>query len=96
MSNHDALRVATIFGAEAIGLGKELGSIRAGTLADLVVLDRNPLDDIRNTDSVRWTVVNGRVFDAHTMDELGNHPRKRGAFFFERTGGAVQRTVDLD
>ena len=48
---HDVLRVATIFGAEAIGHEKDLGSLEAGKLADLQVLDKNPLDDIRNTES---------------------------------------------
>jgi imidazolonepropionase-like amidohydrolase/Tol biopolymer transport system component len=96
MTPMQALRCGSLKGAEYIGMDRDIGSLEVGKLADFAVLDRNPLDDIRNTDSVRWTVVNGRVFDAHTMDELGNHPRKRGAFFFERTGGAVQRTVDLD
>ena len=52
MTPHDVLRVATIFGAEAIGLAKDLGSLEAGKLADLVVLDKNPLENIRNTNTI--------------------------------------------
>ncbi len=70
MPRHDVLRVATIFGAESIGLGKELGSIEAGKLADLQVLDANPLDDIRNTNTVRFVMKNGRLYDGNTLAEV--------------------------
>jgi imidazolonepropionase-like amidohydrolase len=53
MKPHDFLRVATINGAEALGFAQDLGSVEAGKLADLVALDRNPLDDIRSTTSIR-------------------------------------------
>lgn len=70
LSNQDALRAATIFGAEAIGLGKELGTIERGKLADLVVLDRNPLENIRNTNTIRFVMKNGRLYDGDTLDEV--------------------------
>jgi hypothetical protein len=70
MSNHDILRAATLSGADAIGVGAELGSIEAGKLADLQVLDRNPLADIRNTNSLRYVMKNGRLYDANTLDQV--------------------------
>ncbi len=78
MPPHDILRAATISGAEALGVGRQLGSIDVGKLADLQVLDRNPLQDIRNTHSVRYVMKNGRLYDAATLDEIGANPRKLG------------------
>ena len=75
LSEHDALRVATALGAEAIGLDGDLGSIVPGKLADLVVLEADPLDDIRNTNRIRYVMKNGRLYDGDTLDETW--PRER-------------------
>lgn len=70
MRAHDVLRVATLESAEAIGLGDEIGSIEVGKAADLIVLDENPLNDIRNTDSASYVMTNGILYDAKTLDEI--------------------------
>jgi Tol biopolymer transport system component len=54
LPDHDALRAATSSAPKASGSQRHVGSIEAGKLADLVVLDANPLDDIRNSNTVRW------------------------------------------
>ena len=70
MASHDVLRSATISGAEALGAGAQLGSIEVGKFADLQVLDQNPLTNIRNTNSVRYVMKNGRLYDAMTLEQI--------------------------
>lgn len=86
MSNYEALRAATTHGADYIGMGADLGTLEAGKLADLVVLDKNPLEDIQNSQYTLYTMVNGRLYDVQTMNEVGNYDVPRGKFFWEMDG----------
>lgn len=79
----ETLKAATINGAQYIGMGDEIGSLKVGKLADLIVLDENPLENIENTNSVRYTMVNGRLYDTETMNEIGNEPKERSQFYWE-------------
>jgi imidazolonepropionase-like amidohydrolase len=72
---HAALRAATIDSADAIGFAKDLGSLEAGKLADLLVLDANPLDDLKNTAKIAEVMKNGRLYDAATLNET--YPRQK-------------------
>jgi hypothetical protein len=70
MTNMEALRAATLNGAEALGLAQDLGSIEKGKLADLVILRNTPLDDIRNTMDIEYVMKNGELFVGDTLDEV--------------------------
>lgn len=83
MTNLEAIRAATLHGAEYLGLDKDLGSIEPGKLADLIVMENNPLENIRNSESIRYVMKNGRLYDGETMDEIGTTMRKRGKFWWE-------------
>ncbi len=83
MSPLEALHCATINPAKNLGLDDWIGSLQPGKLADLIVMDKNPLENIYNTESVHYTMVNGRLYDAETMNETGNYNRKRTRFYWE-------------
>lgn len=84
----DALKTATINGASYIGMQDQIGSLKVGKLADIIVLDKNPLEDIYNTNSVSQTMINGRLYDTDTMNEIGNYNKPRTKFYWEAAGYA--------
>src|SRR5690606_9306231 len=83
MSPLEALKTATINPAKTFGMDHQLGSLEVGKLADLIVIDGNPLQDIRVSDRVSHTMVNGRLYDANSLNEIGLRERKRAPFEFE-------------
>ncbi|ATB34705.1 TolB protein [Cystobacter fuscus] len=85
MTPMQVLRAATLSGARYLGLDKDLGSLKPGKLADLVVLEANPLEDLHQSLSIRYTMVGGRLYDAKTLDEVGAS-RKREPLYFQREG----------
>lgn len=88
MTNMEALRAGTLNGANYLGMDDQLGSLEVGKLADLIVLDKNPLENIQNSNSLIYTMINGRLYDSQTMNEVGNYNKPRGKFFWERDGYA--------
>lgn len=69
-TNLEALTAATRHGAEIIGISQDLGTLEPGKLADMVILTRNPLEDLRATKDIAWVVKNGEVFDADTLNRI--------------------------
>lgn len=84
MSPIKALETATIAPARTLGLDSQIGSIKPGKLADLIVVDGDITLDINISDKVTHTMLNGRLYDADTMNEIGNYDNKRDKFYFEK------------
>lgn len=80
MKNLDALKVATILGAKALGLDGDLGSLEKGKLADILIMDENPLENIRNSNTLTYVIKNGKVYDANTLDEVWPEEKKAETF----------------
>lgn len=69
MTNMETLRCATRYGAEAIGYAQDLGSIEPGKLADIVIFSKDPLDNIRNSTSIKYVMKNGELYDGDTLNQ---------------------------
>jgi len=84
MTPLEAIRTATINPAKTLGLDKNIGSLKVGKLADIMVVNGDVSKDIRQSDKVIYTMINGRLYDAATMNEIGNYNHKRKKFYFEK------------
>jgi hypothetical protein len=78
----EVLRAATIGSAEAIGRAQDVGSLEPGKFADLLILDADPLVDIRNTQTLRGVMKNGRLYEAATLNEVWPRERALPALWF--------------
>ena len=83
MSPMQALQAATINPARHLGLARDLGSVESGKLADLLIVDGNPLENIRVTDHIAYVVQNGRIYEGGTMTEKLTGQRKPARFYWE-------------
>ncbi len=70
LTPHETLQVITMFSAEAIGLQQDVGSLEVGKLADILVLDRNPLENIKNTNSIQYIIKNGEIYEGDTLNVI--------------------------
>ncbi len=85
LSPHETLRLATLVGAEALGLQRDLGSLEPGKLADLIVLEENPLEDIHHTTAIRYVMKNGELFEGDTLDRVWPSPRTLEGMYWWQT-----------
>lgn len=83
MSPIEALAAGTIVPAQSLGMAKDIGSLEPGKLADLVVLDKDPTADIRNSETVYRVMIGGRMYDPRTMNEDVTGNRKRAPYWWE-------------
>ncbi|MBY0245606.1 MAG: amidohydrolase family protein [Sphingobacteriaceae bacterium] len=87
MTPLNAIRSATYSGAKYLGMNKEIGSLEVGKLADLIVLEDNPLEDIKNSEKIKYVMINGRIYDSLTMNETGLTEKIRPKLWFELDKG---------
>ena len=84
MTNWQTLYAATMNGAESIGLEKQVGSLEPGKLADFVVYNTNPAENIRNSTDILYVIKNGVVYSGDTLDELWPAEKKFPPFFWKK------------
>ena len=87
ISEMEALAAGTIMGAQYLGLDRDLGSLEPGKLADLVVLNSNPLDDLTNTTDIDQVMLGGRLYDAMTLRQVAPGERPAPMLPWERGQG---------
>jgi len=87
MSPVEALKAGTITSAQSLGMGKDIGSIEVGKLADLVILSDDPSADIANSDNIEQVMIGGRLYDAKTLNEVGTGTATRQPYWWEANGG---------
>lgn len=82
MTPMEVLKCATVNGSKIIGRPAELGTLEPGKLADLVIFDKNPLDDIHNTNTIHWVMKNGELFEGDTLNQVWPEQKKLEPLWF--------------
>jgi imidazolonepropionase-like amidohydrolase len=85
MSPLQAIKAATIDPARYMGMARDIGSLEAGKLADLLIVDGNPLEDIRVTDDIAYVVLNGRIYEGGSLNEHTTGDHKLAPFYWQTT-----------
>ncbi|HKS40465.1 MAG TPA: amidohydrolase family protein [Blastocatellia bacterium] len=80
----EAIRCGTLYGAQYLGFDKDIGSLEVGKLADLMIMDKNPLENIQNTSSISYVMINGVLYETNNMNEVYPSAKPRAKFFWER------------
>jgi Tol biopolymer transport system component len=82
MTPMEVLRCATVNGSKIVGRPTELGTLEPGKLADLIIFDKSPLDDIHNTNTIHWVMKNGELFEGDTLDQVWPEQKKLQPLWF--------------
>src|ERR1700730_17040978 len=82
MTPLEVLKCATANGSKIIGRPEDLGSIEPGKLADLVIFDKSPLDDIHNSNTIHWVMKNGELFEGDTLNQVWPEQKKLEPLWF--------------
>ena len=94
MSAMQVLSLATINPAKHLGMANDLGSIEVGKLADLVIMNSNPLENIRMTDDISHVMLNGRLYRATDLSEEVTGTDKLEPFWFSEQHPSPGSTKD--
>ena len=95
MTPMESLRAATIEGAKCLGMEADLGSLEPGKVADLLVLNLNPLDNIRHSKDILYVMKNGELYDSETLDQIWPQKKQFGKFFWQQENESLEK-VRLD
>ncbi len=85
-TSHQALRAATLHGAQYLGLDQDLGRVAPTYLADLAIIKGDPLKEIKESEYVEWVILNGSLYQASTMARFAPQPGPAPYLFFQVEG----------
>lgn len=96
MSNLEAIKVATLHGAYFLGMQKDLGSLEVGKIADLLVINSNPIDDIENTLDMMYVMKDGKLYEAATLNEVWPEKKEYGPYYWVNEDALKSDSIPVD